>query len=124
MTEIRTGSIIFVFIGGIIGLLFSFGMLPMCSFGWIGSGRSDCIFFYYLGGISLLAIIGAFLEFRSLIIGSVICVISGFLGIVIAVIMSATISTLSNPIMYIIIYSFNIVGGSIGIMGFYKVNKS
>jgi len=118
-------SIVLSVVGGFLGALFSFAMLPLCNLGWIGT-PTQCGYLYYNGGVCLFVILGALIEFKSLIAGSVICLISGVLGIIFAVMiarisMSGTFSIL--PLNFLIPFFLIIAGGALGIRDFLRLRK-
>jgi tryptophan-rich sensory protein len=113
-------SIALSLIGGFLVALLSFFMLSFCNLGWIGT-PTQCWFLYYIGGVGLFAILGALIEFKSLIAGSVICLISGVLGIIFAVMiarisMSGSFSIL--PYNFLIPFFLIIAGGALGTWDF------
>lgn len=108
-------------IGGFLGVLFGFGMLPLC--GIILSYESLCMNYVFIGVISLVAIVGAVFEFKRLIIGSVINVMSGVLGLIFLM-MLAMNPLFYNPFIYFLSFFLVIGGGVLGIWGFFRTRKS
>ncbi len=113
-------SIVLSVFGGFLVVLLSFFMLFLCNLGWIGT-PTQCGYLYYIGGVGLFAILGALIEFKSLIAGSVICLILGVIGIIFAVMiarisMSGTFSIL--PFNFLIPFFLIIAGGALGTWDF------
>jgi hypothetical protein len=106
-------SIVVSIIGGILAIFFGFSMLMICNLGWIGP--SFCLYQAIIGGIGLLSIIGALIELKSLLAGSLICGITGVLGIILAVMITMI---LTYPTLYLVIFFFNIIGGALGILDY------
>lgn len=95
--------------GGFLGFLFGFGALYFCNLGWAFL-PIVCVYLSYIGGVSLFAIVGALIEFKSLIVGSIICLISGVLGIIFAIMIAMT---LPYPNLFLFIFFLIIVGGAL-----------
>jgi len=119
--KIRIGLIGFCgFLNIIIGLLtlFRIGLLA-----W-GTGLSFCIFIgitFIPSGI--LAIVGALVEFKSLIIGSFLCLLAGILTIVLPLIVNYYyfyVIIVAVPITYFPTFVI-IVGGILGILKYKKM---
>ncbi|MFX1447763.1 MAG: hypothetical protein ACFFCG_06465 [Promethearchaeota archaeon] len=113
---VRNVSIILSLSGGFLGILFGFTMLMLCNLGWIGSGPSFCVYLASIIGISFLVIIGALIEFRSVIIGSIICVIIGVIGIIISVMITMI---LAYPTLFLVAFFSNLAGGVIGLCDYF-----
>ncbi|NVM17595.1 MAG: hypothetical protein HWN80_07750 [Candidatus Lokiarchaeota archaeon] len=108
-------SIILSLIGGYLGFILGFGMLTSCNLGWIGNDTSVCVYFSYIGGIGLLVLVGALIELISLIAGSIICLISGVLGIIFVMMITMF---LTNPTILLFIFFLIIAGGALGLWDF------
>jgi len=106
----KNSSIGLSLIGGFVGVIFGFSGYV---FRWFTDYEASVrAYFLYIGIVSLFAIFGALIEFKYLITGSFICLISG--GLIIIVIL------IIGRVNLIFLFSFFpsfliIVGGALGI---------
>ncbi|MHA2289834.1 MAG: hypothetical protein ACXABG_13700 [Promethearchaeota archaeon] len=108
-------SIGFSVIGGSLGVIFGFGMLSLCDI--IISIEAMCLNYGTIGIISVLAIIGAVLEFKMLLIGSTISAISGVLELILVAILALN-PLFYNPFLYFLSFLLVIAGGVLGFWEF------
>jgi hypothetical protein len=73
---------------------------------------------FYIAGISFIAIIGAVLEFKRLFTGSLICLISGIINLIIILAIAINLFVITIPHILII------VSGVLGILEVREVKES
>ena len=106
----KNSSIGLSLIGGFVGVIFGFSGY-VCR--WFTEYEASVwVYFLYIGTVSLFAIFGALIEFKYLIAGSIICLISGGLLIIVILI----IGRVNLIFLFPFFPSFLIiVGGALGI---------
>jgi hypothetical protein len=113
----RNLSIGLSLIGGLVGVIFGFSGQTVESW-FIDYEASVLPYFLYIGIVSLFAVFGALIEFRYLMTGSFICLISGVLLIIVILI----IGRVNLIFLFPFFPSFLIiVGGVLGIREFRRL---
>ncbi|MFX1470568.1 MAG: hypothetical protein ACFFB8_18130 [Promethearchaeota archaeon] len=109
----RNQSIGLNLIGGSVGVILGFVSQPMF-YSWGGHS----LWGFYIAGISFLAIIGTLLEFKRLFTGSLICLISGIINLIIVLAIAITLFVITIP------YFLIIAGAALGILEARKEKES
>jgi len=113
----KNSSIGLSLIGGFVGVIFGFSGQTVGSW-FINYEASLLPYFLYIGTVSLFAVFGALIEFKYLMAGSFICLISGGLLIIVILI----IGRVNLIFLFPFFPSFLIiVGGVLGIREFRRL---
>ena len=107
----KNSSIGLSLIGGFVGVIFGFS--GQAEYSWFPDIEVSLLpYFLYIGIVSLFAVFGALIEFKYLMAGSFICLISGGLLIIVILI----IGRVNLIFLFPFLPSFLIiVGGALGI---------
>ena len=107
----KKSSIGLSLIGGFVGVIFGFS--GQAEYSWLPDIEVSLLpYFLYIGTVSLFAVFGALIEFKYLIAGSFICLISGGLLIIVVLIIGRPHLIFLFPFFPSILI---IIGGVLGI---------